>query len=199
MRIRGAKTELEEAGLETDGMVESTAKLREEVLALTGVDIMIDDANFKDIYQIMQELSVATQKLSEVDLANVNEILFGKRQANIGASIFQNFDQAEKALKAAQNSAGSAMTEHARWMESIEASEARATAAYEQFSNTVVSSDLIKLGYDTQTGILGFLTNIIDKLGAIPTLAGAAAAALSFKGAGISSEYALPHLYGAVA
>ena len=40
MRIRGAKTELEEAGLETDGMVESTAKLREEILALSGIDIM---------------------------------------------------------------------------------------------------------------------------------------------------------------
>lgn len=40
MRIRGAKTELSEAGESTDGMVESTAKLREEVMALSGVDIM---------------------------------------------------------------------------------------------------------------------------------------------------------------
>lgn len=43
MRIRGATTELEEAGLETDGMAESTAKLREEIKALSGVDIMIND------------------------------------------------------------------------------------------------------------------------------------------------------------
>lgn len=42
MRIRGAKTELEEANLETDGMVESTAKLREEIMSLSGVDIMKD-------------------------------------------------------------------------------------------------------------------------------------------------------------
>lgn len=199
LRIMGAETALSDMGEEVDDYVKSSSKMREEIKLLTGVDIMIDDANFKDIYQIMQELSVATRELEQVDRNNVNEILFGKRQANIGASIFQNFDQAEKALKAAQNSAGSAMTEHARWMESIEASEARATAAYEQFSNTVLSSDLIKAGYDAQTGILGLLTNIIDKLGAIPTLAGAAAAALSFKGAGISSEYAPPHLYGAVA
>ena len=47
MRIRGAKTELEEAGLETDGMVESTAKLREEIMALSGVDIMLDKNTFK--------------------------------------------------------------------------------------------------------------------------------------------------------
>lgn len=40
MRIRGAKTEMSELGLDTEGMVDSTAKLREEILALTGVDIM---------------------------------------------------------------------------------------------------------------------------------------------------------------
>jgi len=42
MRIRGAKTELEKANLETDGMVESTAKLQSEIKALSGVDIMKD-------------------------------------------------------------------------------------------------------------------------------------------------------------
>lgn len=39
---RKAKTELAEAGLETDGMVESTAKLQAEIKALSGVDIMKD-------------------------------------------------------------------------------------------------------------------------------------------------------------
>lgn len=39
---RQAKTELAEAGLETDGMVESTAKLQAEIKALSGVDIMKD-------------------------------------------------------------------------------------------------------------------------------------------------------------
>ncbi len=42
MRIRGAKTELEEAGESTEGMAESTATLRKEILALSGVDIMLD-------------------------------------------------------------------------------------------------------------------------------------------------------------
>ena len=43
MRIRGAKSELEDAGLETDGMAESTAKLRKEIMALSGIDIMLND------------------------------------------------------------------------------------------------------------------------------------------------------------
>ena len=40
MRIRGAETEMQEAGLDTDGMATSTAKLRKEIKALSGVDIM---------------------------------------------------------------------------------------------------------------------------------------------------------------
>lgn len=40
MRIRGATTELEAAGESTEGMAESTAALRKEVMALAGVDIM---------------------------------------------------------------------------------------------------------------------------------------------------------------
>lgn len=43
MRIRGATTEIEEAGESTEGMAESTAALRKEVMALAGVDIMQDE------------------------------------------------------------------------------------------------------------------------------------------------------------
>ena len=38
-----AKTELEDMGESTEGMVESTATLREEIMALSGVDIMLND------------------------------------------------------------------------------------------------------------------------------------------------------------
>lgn len=73
-----AKTELQDAGEEIDKYVNSTSKMREELKALTGVDIMIDDANFKDLYQIMSEMSTAYKTLSDIDKANVTEILFGK-------------------------------------------------------------------------------------------------------------------------
>ena len=69
---------MQDAGEEVDEYVNSTSKMRDELKALTGVDIMIDDANFKDLYQIMDELSVAYEKLSDIDKANVTEILFGK-------------------------------------------------------------------------------------------------------------------------
>ena len=69
MRIRGAKTELEEAGLETDGMVASTAKLREEILALSGVDIMENANTFKSTYKILDELAIKWKDLTDIQQA----------------------------------------------------------------------------------------------------------------------------------
>lgn len=69
MRIRGASTELEEAGLDTEGMAESTAKLREEVLALSGVDIMKSDSEFKATYDILDELATKWQDLTDIEQA----------------------------------------------------------------------------------------------------------------------------------
>ena len=80
MRIRGAKTEMEDLGLDTEGMVSSTAKLREEIMALTGVDIMDGANQFKSTYQIMQELADKWQDLSDIQQATVTELIAGKRQ-----------------------------------------------------------------------------------------------------------------------
>ena len=79
MRIRGAKTELEDAGLDTDGMATSTAKLREEIKALSGVDIMLDEDTFKSTYDILDELAVKWEDLTDIQQASITELIAGKR------------------------------------------------------------------------------------------------------------------------
>ena len=61
-------------------MVESTAKLREEILALTGVDIMDGANSFKSTYAIMDELAQKWQDLTDIQQASVTELIAGKRQ-----------------------------------------------------------------------------------------------------------------------
>lgn len=65
-----ATTELEEAGESTEGMAESTASLRKEVMALAGVDIMQDEDSFKSTYQILDELSTKWSDLTDIQQAN---------------------------------------------------------------------------------------------------------------------------------
>lgn len=78
--IELAKTELEEAGESTEGMVESTATLREEILALSGVDIMKNANEFKSTYAIMDELADKWKDLSDIAQATIIEKIAGKHQ-----------------------------------------------------------------------------------------------------------------------
>ena len=69
MSIRGADTELQQAGLDTEGMAESTAKLRQEVMALSGVDIMKNENEFKSTYDVLDELSTKWADLTDIQQA----------------------------------------------------------------------------------------------------------------------------------
>jgi TP901 family phage tail tape measure protein len=185
MRIRGATTELEEAGLETDGMVQSTSELRDLVKGLTGgFDIMLDENTFKSTYDIVLGISEVYDKMTDINQAALLEALAGKRQGNILASAINNADDLVASFEAASDAQGSALQEHERWLDSIEAKQQQAQAQFQAFSNAILDSELVKFTYDAGTGILGFLTDITESVGALPTLAAAAGAALSFKNAG---------------
>lgn len=175
-RIRGAKTELEEAGLETENMAESTSKLRETVMALTnidglgGFDIMVDEETFKSTYDILLGISKVWKNMSDIDQAALLELLAGKRQSNALAAAITNMDTAVKVLNTSLNSTGSAYAEHTKWLDSIEAKQQQFTAQFQEFANTFLSSDLVKGVISTGTGMLGWLTALTDKLGALPVL-----------------------------
>lgn len=185
MRIRGATTELEAAGLETEGMAESTAKLQEEILALSGVDIMLDENTFKSTYQIMEELADKWGELTDIQRASITELIAGKRQGNIVSSLMENFDIAQKALKTSLNSEGSAMAEHEKWMESLEAKVKQLGAAWESLSMSFLSSGFLKGAVSGLTGLVQVLDLLVSKIGTLPTLVGGITAALSFKNVGI--------------
>lgn len=170
MRIRGAKTELEEAGLETEGMVESTAKLRKEIKALSGVDIMLDENTFKSTYDIMDELSEKWKDLTDIERATITELIAGKRQGNIVSSLMSNFDIARNALETSLTSEGSATAEHAKWMESLEAKLKQLEAAWQSLSKSFLDSDLLSSSIDALTTIVGILDGLIKTLGGLGTV-----------------------------
>lgn len=80
MRLRSSKSDLEAAGEDTDGMAESVSKLRDEIMALSGVDIMLDDSTYKTPYQMLMEIGEVWDSLTDISRANIGELLFGKRQ-----------------------------------------------------------------------------------------------------------------------
>lgn len=186
MRIRGAKTEMEEAGLETEGMVESTAKLRKEMMALTGVDIMDGADQFKSTYAIMDELADKWKDLSDIQQATVIELIAGKRQGNIVSSLMENFDTARDVLQTSANSAGSAMEEHSKWSQSLEARLLKLKSTWQSLAQSFMSSDFLKSALDGVISLVDGIDGLISKFGTLPTLLGTFAAGLTlYNGKGI--------------
>ena len=171
--------ELKELGEDTEGMIESVPKLREEILALSGVDIILDEDTFKSTYQILDELSLKWQELSDVQRAAITEDFAGKNRANIFNALMSNFDQARAALETSQNAYGSAIEEHEKWMQSLEAKTQRLQASLQSLSQTVLDSNFLKGLVDSATQFIDILDVVIDKVGVLPTMIGGVTVLLS--------------------
>ena len=188
MYLRAAKVEAEEAGIETEGMAKSVSELRDSILSLTGnrVDIMQDDTTFKSTVQIMREIASVYDSLTDVDQASLLNLISGKRQANTTAALISNYSQVEKVIASATNSAGSATKENEKYLDSIGGKVSKFQAQFQTFNNAVIGSEFVKGTVDTGSGILGMLTAVTEKFGAIPGIvAPALAAVMSFNNAGL--------------
>lgn len=175
MYLRAAKTDAEEAGESTDGMAGSVSELRKEILALTGnkVDIQIDEDSFKAPYQILKDLSEVWGELSDISQANILEMVGGKRNANVVAALLENFSIAEKSLGTSIESAGSALEENEKVLESIQGRINIMKASFEALANTLIDGDLLKGLVFIGTKFLDFLnwiTTLIDKIGGLKTV-----------------------------
>lgn len=74
---------VEDAGLETEGMAETTSQLQAKLKALTDgkVDIMVDADSFKNTTEILREMSQVWEDMTDKEQAAALELLGGKRQA----------------------------------------------------------------------------------------------------------------------
>ena len=193
LRLRSTKTEIEEMGEDAEGAAENVSKLREQMLALTGVDIQLDDDTYKSTYQILLEISKVWGRLSDLSRSSVLEQLFGKRQANIGAAILENGDLLERVYKTSERASdgiGSAMREQEEYAKSIQYSIDTLKAAYQDFADSVINSAFVKNLLGTAQSFLEVLTKIIDKFGTLPTILTSIAAVGGIKGVGKLTKYA---------
>ena len=159
LRLRGSKTELEEMGEDVADMATTTSTLQAKLLALTGgrVDIMADAQTFKSTTQILREMAGAWEYMTDVQRASALELMGGKRQANTLSALIQNFDTAERVIKASESSAGSALRENEVFLDSFE-------GRLQQLSNTVQTKWHEALDTETIKDAIQLLTKLVDTL-----------------------------------
>lgn len=159
MRLRGVK----------DDMGEIVPKLRETVKELSGVEIMQDENTYKSTYDILKSVAAVWNNLTDVKRATLTEIMFGKHQGAVGASLLQNFNVAIQATETAINSAGSAAKEQERYMDGINAKINAFKETSTKLATQMVNSDLMKGIIEFGTSIQRVLSLTIDKIGALGT------------------------------
>lgn len=186
LRVRGSKTELEEMGEETDNLAESTSKLRSEIKALTGVDIMSGENEYKSTYEILLEISKVWDSLSDVSQANVLEKLAGKTRASVVAGLLQNGETMEKVYQDSVNSAGSALKENERYMQSIQGHLDLLTNKWQEMWDSAINAEVVNFFLDLGTGTLELVNNVGLLESAIVAVSTALGAFMSYKNVGIN-------------
>lgn len=187
LRLRGMKDELQSIGEEYEN-IESVSNIQSQISDLTNgsVNILKDDGTFKSTYDQLKEISEIYFDLSDTAKTSLAEIMFGENRADQGVAILQAFQsgQIQKAYEESVNSAGSAMEEQEKWLESLEAKTQQFDAAFQSLSSTVLDSNLLKWFVDLGTSGVQALDHIIDQFGVLGTVGLGAGLFAGFKNVG---------------
>lgn len=175
MYLRATKTELEENGEDAEYCASSMSELRDSILALTKgkVDIQLDKDTYKDVYDIMQEISGVYDQLTDKEQASLLNLLGGKRNANAVQALIQQFQIAEDTLNQTQQAAGSAMKENDTYMSSIQGKLNQLSSAFQNLSINLLDSDIVKFFVDLATGVTDFTNGLVKANELVPTLVAA--------------------------
>lgn len=190
LRLTSTSAQLEELGEDTEYACETISDYRNLVMGLTHnkVDILGDDGQYLSTYEIIKKLSEVWKELNSMEQSSLMKSLFGVRQANVGVSLIEQFDIAERVLKESIESEGSAMEEHSRWLDSITAKTQQFKASFESLSITALNNQIVKDMVDVGTKLLNIIKLIVEKLGTIPTILIGILTVKAFKNIGIFKQ-----------
>lgn len=200
LRLTSTSAKLEELGEDTEYACETISDYRDLIMGLTHnkVDILGDDGQYKNTYNIIKEISEVWKELDSMEQSSLVKSLFGVRQANVGVSLIEQFQTAEEVLKASIDASGSAMAEHSKWLEGAEAKIQQLKAAFESLSQTAIDDSFVKGGLDLINNIVTGLESIIEHFEIIPTLITAIVGVSTLKGSG-RSKIDSPYKYARIA
>lgn len=163
MRIRGYDEELEEYSSDV-------AELTGEIADLTktarnnnrGVSLFEagDPDTYRSTYDILADIAEIWDELTDKNRAQLLEVLFGKRQGQIGSAILSNFEQARSAIETMETSAGSANREMEKIMDSLEYRLNQLRETWVGVAQNLFQTDDLKILVSGLTAV----SNMIDKL-----------------------------------
>ncbi|MNH66524.1 Murein DD-endopeptidase MepS/Murein LD-carboxypeptidase precursor [compost metagenome] len=170
MRIRGVSEDGED-------LSEIVPKLESNFRSI-GLTLKKDENTFKSTYEIFGELAKVWDKLSDMKQAEILELVAGKHQGNVIASMLTNWKDAEGALEAGLNSFGSAARENEKYLESIQGKVNQFKNAVGSFWTQSINSDEIKSFIEFGTSLIRVLSTLTNTFGFFSSATGIATLAI---------------------
>ena len=202
-----AEEELSAMNEEIDAFVKATNSKKQQIIKdytavasnnYKGVDILDENGNYKNTYQILLSIAKVYKEIQEQDkklgtnhATAIVEELAGKNRSNIASAILQAPEMLESVKKSSEEAFGSAEEELSKFLDSIEGKSQQLANKAQKFWYVLIDSDVIKDGIDFLTNALDLLTKIVGKIGIIPELGAGIGAVLSINNVGRGKMYPL--------
>lgn len=123
-----------------------------------GLSLKKDNETFKSTFEILKDVS--TLDITDIERAGILEDIAGKRNAQVIAAIIQNMQTAIDVSESFAESQGSALIEHLKYMEGVEAAHARVASSMSELHMKLLDDDTI-------VSILNLTSSLIDNITAI--------------------------------
>lgn len=184
MRIRGYDEETEEYSADVAELTGTIADLT-KVASNNNRGISLFEADdpetYRSTYDILSDIADIWDELTDKNRANLLEALFGKRQAQIGAAILSNFDQARSAIVKMEESAGSAGREMDKITQSLDYKLNALKETWVGVAQNLFQTDGMKLVVDALNLVSNGIDQLTEKLGLFGTIGLVGAIALIYK------------------
>ncbi len=138
----------------------------EKTLSSVGIALRDSEQSFRPLEAVIKDVAEKWDTLSEVQQAQISNAIAGQRQAQIFASLMQNWGDVTKYVTAETESLNLAQKNYGVYLENIEAKQNEVRASWEKLVSGAATKEFIISFYDGATAVLEFL----DSIGGIPTV-----------------------------
>ena len=143
----------------------------EKVLGRLGIKIRTTSGEMREFDDVLADIAKQWNTLDSVSRNAVAGALGGVRQREAVVTLLENYERYKELTEEAEDSAGSANKKYAAYADSLEAALKRLTNAWEEFTQKLKASPIVKNG-------VKFITFLIEKMDKLVTIFGALAGRL---------------------
>lgn len=144
----------------------------------------------RNMYDVLSDVAAKWPELTKNQKAYLSDALAGQRQYSTFESIMLSFSKAQNLAAQAADSNGNALKQQQTYMESTEAKAKSFGATLTSMWQNAISSKEVNTVVDAGNGILSVISQIVQKLGIVPTILMTISAISSGIGKNAGKQYA---------